>query len=371
MYDVIVVGARCAGSPLAMLLARQGYRVLLVDRGSFPSDTVRGHFIQPPGVAALRRWGLLEQVVASGCPPIRAMISDLGDFALPIPIKTADGLDGGYAPRRFVLDAILVESAVAAGAELREHFTVRELLWEAGRVVGVRGRAQGGAEVNERARFVVGADGGHSIVAREAQAPVYRPHPVLTFSYWSYFSDVCLTDAELLIRPQSCMFICAPTNARLSAIVLQAPVAGFQEFRTDIERNFFRAIDQVPSLAERVRPEHRQERWLGSAHLPNFFRRPYGPGWALVGDAGYTKDPFTALGISDAFRDAELLANSFDDVFTGVTKDETAFANYERQRNAASTSAYEETIRAASFAPVPPEVFSRRQALREASSTLG
>ncbi len=371
MYDVIVVGARCAGSPLAMLLARRGYRVLLVDRASFPSDTVRGHFVQPPGVAALRRWGLLERLVASGCPPIHAMVSDIGDCALTIPIKTDDGLDGGYAPRRFVLDAMLVEAAVAAGAELREHFTVRELLWEDGRVVGVRGRTQGGAEVDERARIVVGADGGNSIVAREAQAPVYHPHPALTFSYWSYFSDVHLTDAEIYLRPQSCMFICAPTNAGLSVIALQAPLAGFQAFRADIEQNFFRVVEQVPSLAERFRPERRQERWLGVAHLPNFFRRPFGPGWALVGDAGYTKDPFTAQGISDAFRDAELLAEALDNVFTGGSEAETALADYERQRNDASSSAYEETIRAASFAPIPPEVLARRAALRDAIRTPG
>ncbi len=344
---------------------------MLVDRGSFPSDTVRGHFVQPPGVAALRRWGLLEQVVASGCPPIHTMISDLGDCALPIPIKTADGLDGGYAPRRFVLDAILVEAAVMAGAELREHFTVRELLWEDGRVVGVRGRTQRGAEVEERARFVVGADGGHSIVARETQAPVYHPHPALTFSYWSYFSDVRLTDAEIYIRPQACMFICAPTNAGLFVIALQAPLAGFQAFRADIEANFFRTINAVPSLAERVHPDQRQEPWLGVAHLPNFFRRPYGPGWALVGDAGYTKDPYTAQGISDAFRDAEFLAEALDGVFTGESADESALADYEQRRNAESTSAYEETIRAASFAPIPSEVFARRQALREASRSRG
>ncbi len=371
MYDVIVVGARCAGSPTAMLLARRGYRVLLVDRGSFPSDIVRGHFIQPPGVAALRSWGLLEQIVASDCPPIHAMVSDFGDFPLTVPIRTADGVDGGYAPRRYVLDAILVEAAVAAGAELREHFTVRELVWDDGRVIGVRGRAHGGALVEERARIVIGADGVHSIVAREVQAPVYHARPVLTFSYWSYFSDIPLADAGFYLRPQACMFICGPTNAGLAAIVLQAPAAGFHAFRSAIERNFFRAIDQIPTLAEHVRAGQRRERWFGTADMPNFFRRPYGPGWALVGDAGYTKDPITAQGISDAFRDAEFLAEALDDVFTGRSAAETALADYECRRNAATTSAYEETCRAASFASVPPEVFARRESLREASSTPG
>ena len=170
MYDAIVVGARCAGSPTAMLLARKGYRVLLLDHAAFPSDTMRSHFIHHPGVVSLHRWGLLPQVIASGCPPIRARLSDLGDFTLAIPAEVADGVDANYAPRRFVLDAILVAAAIAAGAELREHFAVHELVWDAGRVVGIRGRARGGAMVEERARIVVGADGAHSVVAKAVRA---------------------------------------------------------------------------------------------------------------------------------------------------------------------------------------------------------
>jgi flavin-dependent dehydrogenase len=127
MYDVIVVGARCAGSPTAMLLARKGYRVL-VDRTSFPSDTLSTHYIHQAGGARLKQWGLLDALVASNCPPIREQTFDVGPFALVGTPPPADGVADAYAPRRTVLDQLLVESASAAGAEVRERFTVRELV---------------------------------------------------------------------------------------------------------------------------------------------------------------------------------------------------------------------------------------------------
>ena len=180
MYDAIVVGARCAGSPTAMLLARAGYRVLLVDRAGFPSDTLSTHYIHQPGVARLRRWGLLDRVVATGCPPARRMTFDVGPFALSGAPTPADGADAAYAPRRYLLDQILLEAASAAGAEVRERFSVGELLIEDGRVTGIRGRQAGGATVTERAAIVIGADGMRSRVARAVGAPdlprAARPH---------------------------------------------------------------------------------------------------------------------------------------------------------------------------------------------------
>lgn len=365
MYDAIVVGARCAGSPTAMLLARKGYRVLLLDRASFPSDTMRSHFIHHPGVVSLHRWGLLPRVIASDCPPIRTRLSDFGDFTLATPAEIADGVDANYAPRRFILDEILVEAAVAAGAELREHFTVHELLWEEDRVVGIRGRAHGGAMVEERARIVIGADGAHSVVARAVQARVYDVRPALTFAYYSYFSGVPLAGIEVYLRPAECMHINFPTNHRLSCIAIQAPIAGFAAFRADIERNFFRAVARVPALAERVRAGRRVERWYGTADLANYFRKPHGSGWALVGDAGYHKDPVTAQGITDAFRDAELLAEAVDAGFSGRAMLADALADYERRRNDAARPAYAEACQIASFDSIPPEILARRAAQRQ------
>jgi flavin-dependent dehydrogenase len=350
MYDAIVVGARCAGSPTAMLLARKGHRVLLLDRASFPSDTLRNHFIQLPGVASLHRWGLLERIAATGCPPIRAVIFDSNHQ----PVAPFDGVDAHYAPRRFILDTILVEAAAAAGAEVRERFSVHELLWEDGRVVGIRGASEGGSAVEETARIVVGADGHHSLVAKAVGAPKYREIPSLTYAYYSYFSGVPMAGIELWFLDDA-GYINFPTNNGLACIAVQAPVAGFKEFRTDIERNFFRQLDRVPPLAERVRAGKRAERWYGTADLENFFRKPYGPGWALVGDAGYHKDPIMAQGVSDAFRDAELLSDAIDAGFDGRDPADDALAAYETKRNELALPGYEANCAMASFGqpPVP------------------
>ena len=109
-YDVIVVGARCAGSPTAMLLARQGHDVLVVDRATFPSDTLSTHIVHPPGVAALQRWGILDRLVATGCPPFGTYAFDFGPFSLSGAAGTADS-PVAYCPRRTILDKLLVDAA--------------------------------------------------------------------------------------------------------------------------------------------------------------------------------------------------------------------------------------------------------------------
>jgi len=171
-YDVIVVGARCAGSPTAMLLAQKGYRVLVVDRAKFPSDTVSTHFMHPPGVASLARWGLLDAVRASGCPPVTTYSFDFGPIKIAGSPHPFDGVAEAYGPRRTVLDKILVDAAIEAGVEFREQFSVQEVLFDGDRGTGVRGRDAngGGGVVTEHAAIVVGADGMRSMVARAAPA---------------------------------------------------------------------------------------------------------------------------------------------------------------------------------------------------------
>ena len=185
MYDAIVVGARCAGSPTAMLLARKGYRVLLVDRATFPSDTISTHFIWQSGVACLKRWGLLEKVQASNCPAISYISLDFGPFALTGVPPAADGVTEGYGPRRTVLDKLLVDAAVAAGVEVREGFSVEELITDGERVTGMRGHAAGGSTIAETAHIVIGADGRNSFVARAVQAAEYQTQPALECSNYT------------------------------------------------------------------------------------------------------------------------------------------------------------------------------------------
>jgi flavin-dependent dehydrogenase len=348
MYDVIVVGARCAGSPLAMLLARQGYRVLLVDRARFPSDVVSTHGIQQAGTGLLQKWGLLDAVKASNCPPTGTTTIHLGQEKLVPPLDPRLPPEN-YSPRRIVLDQILLEAAIAAGVEVREQFTLDSLLFEGRRVVGIAGHAQGGAVVEERAKIVVGADGKHSTVARMVQARAYHQHPPLTFAYYSYFSGVGLTDTDLYVRPDTCIFGW-PTNDGLCIAGVIHPIARFNEFRRDVEGNFMRALyNTVPEVGERVRSGRREERIMGSADTPNFFREAYGPGWVLAGDAGYTKDPVTALGISDAFRSADALAKAIDDGFSGRKPLEEALARYQQNRDEKSMPLYEFTLKLATF----------------------
>jgi 2-polyprenyl-6-methoxyphenol hydroxylase-like FAD-dependent oxidoreductase len=363
MYDAIVVGARCAGAPTATLLARQGYRVLLLDRAGFPSDTLSTHFIHPPGVARLARWGLLDKVAASNCPPARRQVFDLGPFALVGAAPAIDGVADGYAPRRRLLDTILVEAATHAGAELREHFTVTELLMDGERVQGVRGHGAGGAMVAEEARIVIGADGLRSFVARAVQAPAYYGRPALTCAYYTYWSDVPVAGPELYPRPDR-MIIAGPTNDGQTVVIVFWPNAAFPAVRADIEGHFLRSLDLAPHFAERVRAGRRSERFQGAGDLPFFFRKPYGPGWALVGDAGYCKDPITAQGISDAFRDAELLTQAIDAGLSGRRPLAEALAGYEQRRNAAALPLYEFTYQLAGLAPPPPEMQQLFAALR-------
>src|SRR5262249_44696247 len=138
-YDAIVVGARCAGSPTAMLLARRGWRVLLVDRATFPSDTVSTHLLHAPAIASLAQWGLLLRVVATGCPPINRYSFNFGPVTIAGTPRPVDGVATAYAPRRTVLDKILVDAAAEAGVEVREAFTVDHIVFDGDAVVGIRG----------------------------------------------------------------------------------------------------------------------------------------------------------------------------------------------------------------------------------------
>ncbi len=363
MYDAIVVGARCAGSPVAMLLARKGYRVLVVDKSSFPSNIMSTHYIHQAGTLKLQQWGLLDQVAASNCPPMTAMRFDVGPFALTGTPPPAGDVAVAYCPRRTVIDTLLVQAAVAAGAELREHFTVDAVCMDGDRVTGIRGHAHGGATVTEQARIVIGADGLHSLVAKAVQAPTYHETPALTCGYYAYWSGVPAVGAELYPRDRR-FIVSFPTNDGLTCIAVQWAHADFHQFRTDIAGNFMQTLELAPELLERVRGGVREERFMGTADLPNFFRVPSGPGWALVGDAGYHQDPNTGLGISNAFRDADFLAEAIDAGFSGRTTIDDALAGYEERRNVAAMPLYDFTMQLASLEPPPPEMQQLFGALR-------
>jgi flavin-dependent dehydrogenase len=352
-YDAIVVGARCAGSPTAMLLARKGYKVLVVDRARFPSDTVSTHIVHPPGVASLRRWGLLDRVVATGCPPIHTYAVDVGPFTICGAPGTAEE-PVAYGPRRTVLDKLLVDAASAAGAEIREGFTVEEIVLEDGRVTGIRGRGADGRTVTEHARVVVGADGRHSLVARAVKPERYHEKPPLLCGYYTYWSGLPMDGRfETFVRPER-GFAAWPTNDDLTVVIGGWPYAELEANRGDIEGNYLKMLELAPAFAERVHAATREARFVGTA-VPNWFRRPYGPGWALVGDAGYNKDFITGHGIHDAFRDAELCAAALDQTFAGARPFEAAMGEYQSRRDRQVLPMYELTTQLATLEPPPPE----------------
>jgi 2-polyprenyl-6-methoxyphenol hydroxylase-like FAD-dependent oxidoreductase len=354
-FDAIVVGARCAGSPTAMLLARKGYRVLAADRATFPSDTVSTHILHPLGVAALSKWGLLERLVATGCPPIHTYAFDFGPFTIAGAPGTRDA-PVAYCPRRTILDKLLLDAAAQSGVEVREDFGVEELLVEDGRVVGIRGRSKhGGGSIIERARVVVGADGRRSFVTEAVRPEQYDEKPPLLAGYYTYWSGLPMDGRfETYIRDRR-GFAAAPTHDDLTMVIVGWPYAEFAENKKDIEGHYLKAIELAPAFADRLRGARREALFAGAA-VPNYFRKPYGPGWALVGDAGYNRDFITGQGIMDAFHDAELCADALDRAFSGTQPFEAALSEYQRARDARVKAMYEFTCQLATLEPPPPEM---------------
>ncbi len=366
-YDAIVIGGRCAGSPTAMLLASRGYDVLLVDKATFPSDTISTHLVHPTGAAALARWGLLDRVIASGCPPIHTYCFDFG----PVRLAGAPGTPHSpvaYCPRRTVLDQVLIDGAAAAGVEVREGFAVEEVLVEEGTVVGIRGAAKGGPRVTERARVVIGADGLRSIVARTTKPARYNEHPKLLCGYYSYWSGLEDDGLFAIFDRGDRGFAYASTNDGLTMVVGGWPYADRAKV-DDIQGEYLRIFDRVPEVAERLRAGTQETKAVGTA-VPNFFRTPFGAGWALVGDAGYNRDFVTAQGISDAFQDAELLTAALHEALSGARPWDEALGDYQRRRDERVTPLFELTLQLASFEPPPPEMEQLQAAMQGNQSAM-
>ncbi len=315
------------------------------------------HLVHPPAVAALARWGILERLEATNCPPISRYSFDFGPVTIAGSPLPANGESVAFGPRRIVLDALLVEAAVAAGAELREGFTVEEVLLEDGRVTGIRGHAKGGAPVSERARVVIGADGKHSLLAKAVQPERYNEMPGLAPSYYAYWSGLPTDAFDVHIRAENGRgWAAIPTHDDLTCVVQGWPQSQFKANRRDIEGTYMQSFELAPDFAERIHGAKRETRFVGTGDLPGFFCKPYGPGWTLVGDAGYHKHPITAFGITDAFRDAEAVASALDNAFAGRRPYEEAMADYQRARDQEAQPIYDFTCDFATLEPPPPQM---------------
>jgi 2-polyprenyl-6-methoxyphenol hydroxylase-like FAD-dependent oxidoreductase len=330
-YDVIVVGARVAGAATAHLLARLGLDVLLVDRSRYGADTLSTHALMRGGVMQLHRWGLLDAVIAAGTPPVRRTTFAYGDDVIPIDIKPSGGIDALYAPRRTVLDPILVDAAMAVGVEVCYGVTVSDLA--RGRhdeVVGITAHAGSGDPFAVSARLVIGADGIRSTVAGLVRAREERAGTGAGAATYGYFRGLELDGYEWNFRTAANSGV-IPTNDGAANVFVVAPPArvgrgGEETFRQLLARS-------SPELAARVaaaEPVSPLRTFMGR---PGHIRRSWGPGWALVGDAGYYKDPISAHGITDALRDAELVARAVVEVVAGGVPEREALAAYQAQRD--------------------------------------
>jgi flavin-dependent dehydrogenase len=352
-YDVVVVGARPAGAATAMILARAGLRVLVVDRSRYGADTVSTHGLMRGAVLQLARWGLLDQVVTAGTPPVRACVFHYGEDRIDVPIKPGSGVDALYAPRRTVLDPILVGAARDAGAEVRFGLAVTGLLLDGhGRVIGVGGRDDSGAAFEIRARITVGADGIGSAVARFTGAPVDVAATNAAAFIYGYWDDIGVHDYELFYRPGVTAGLFPTNDGQVCVFAGTTPRRFRHESRAGMTTAYLRllseAAPEVFNAGTGVGSPTRLRVFAG--RRPGYLRRAAGPGWALVGDAGYFKDPATAHGITDALRDAELLARAIVPAAGGEADEMSALAAYQTTRDHLSERLFATTDAIASFA---------------------
>lgn len=348
-YDAIVVGARVAGAATAIGLARAGWRVLLLDAATFPSDTLSTHLLWSDALASLDRLGALGAVLATGAPPLTRIRITFGPYANDAPIPTREAYPPLLSVRRVVLDAILLDEARRTpGIDVREGVTIGEIIREGGAVVGVRGLARGtGVSFAARGRVTIGADGRHSTVARTANAAEYDVVPPLLATYYRYYRGIPpLDDATLEVYRDAEGTFCYlfPADAGFWTLAVSFPQEGFERVRRDHEAELAGQVGRKSRLPERLAGAEAVAPWRGAGDLTNFFRVPYGPGWALVGDAGYHRDPITARGIADALRSAELLVAALDPILRAPGADTAGLAAYQAARDALVRPLYDFTV---------------------------
>jgi 2-polyprenyl-6-methoxyphenol hydroxylase-like FAD-dependent oxidoreductase len=349
-----------------MLLARRGHRVLMVDRATMPSDVVSTHAILRSGVLQLTRWGVVDRVVAAGTPPIREITLGFGPERIGFQVKPEHGIDTFYGPRRHILDGILVDVAQEAGVDFADRTRMVDLLrGEQGEVCGIVTSSHG-REVPVSARFVIGADGVWSRTAELVGAKAYESHPATNAVTYAYYEGVDVPGFWFQFTPGVNAGV-IPTNEGLSCVFVGRSNDRIAEFRADSETEFHRLLSQAGAdLADRVEGGRRASQFRGTKGLPGFLRQPWGPGWALVGDAGYTKDPISAHGISDALRDAELCALAVDRALCLPEEKVEAMSEYQRIRDRLSLPMLRQSEALARYQWDAGEASARMRAISDA-----
>jgi flavin-dependent dehydrogenase len=320
--------------------------VFAIDRGRYGSDTVSTHALMRAGVLQLSRWGVLDGIKKAGTPVIRSTSFHYGDEVVTVQIKPQHDLDGLYAPRRTVIDKLLVDAARHAGAEVAfETHLVGLVRAENGRVCGVRLKDSRDQERQLSAGLVVGADGVRSTVARLAGAESYRTGRHATGVVFNYWSGTGFVDGYHWYYNRGVSAGVIPTNDGNTCIFASVPHSRLHDWMRKGTDEGYRAVLRECSadLSVIVGGSARVEKYRGFSGEIGFFRQSHGPGWALVGDAGYFKDPLTAHGITDALIDADLLAQAIE---AGT---EVAFDGYQSARDHLATRHFDVTDAVASF----------------------
>jgi 2-polyprenyl-6-methoxyphenol hydroxylase-like FAD-dependent oxidoreductase len=364
-HDVVVVGARAAGAATALLLARLGHDVVLVDQAVFPADTLSTHQIARTGVVALHRWGLLRAVLASGAPAIRQVSFTAAGESVTRVVKDKSGVDFLVAPRRYILDTLVAEAAARAGAQMRPGLAVDGVcLDDTGRARGVYGHDLAGVPFEIGARFVIGADGLGSRLARSVGAEIVEDRGSRGATQYAYYAGLQWDGIELVAADRALAGV-FPTHHGQACIWVCSPSADARAARrraTSRDDAFSAQLDAAaPQLAARLQAGRRTSPVAGMLRSPNILRRSFGPGWALVGDAGYHRDPVTGHGLSDAYRDAELLADALHRTLRDQTDESTALADYQDSRDQALREVFDLTCALAAYPPVHDFVELQKQ----------
>ncbi|CAA9517422.1 MAG: hypothetical protein AVDCRST_MAG85-2701, partial [uncultured Solirubrobacteraceae bacterium] len=376
MIDAVVVGARCAGSATAIALARSGPSVVMLDRVSFPADTISTHLLFPAGVAELARLGALDRVRELGAPPLRSALVGGAGVTAQATFTPVDGIDHGLCVRRPGLDAALMETARAGGVDVREGVRVTDLVWDKGRVVGVR--CDGGDEV--RAKLVVGADGRRSTVARlvGSEGP-YRQNRNGRACYYAYFADAVVGSSNNSVSEEAAPNAVArsvaaqwragaelgtafPCDDGLVMVLVMPPIERIDEFRSDLQGAYARTVEALAGLAGRLAGCEQVTKVRSATDTTSYFRRSSGPGWALPGDAGHFKDPVTAQGIRDALRFGRLLGQAAAPVLDDPHALDAALLEWERTRERECLETYQWTNalgRGEPMTPLEDELYRR------------
>jgi flavin-dependent dehydrogenase len=366
-YDVVVVGGRVAGAATAMLLARRGLRVLVLERARRGTDTLSTHALMRGGAALLHRCGLLERIAAAGTPAVRQTRFHYPGDTTTVSIRPAAGVDALFAPRRTLLDGLLIDEAEAAGAVVRFGVSVTDITRDrAGRVAGVVGRDRSGAPVEVRAWLTVGADGARSLVARRTGARTLRAGGNAGAVVYGHWRDLPVTGYEWFYRPGATAGY-IPTNGGETCVFAGVPAGRFtQEFGGDLRAGYLRVLKEATGGDGRISGAEVPRRLRAFPGRPGLARQAWGPGWALVGDAGFFLDPLSTHGMTDALRDAYLLARAAAAVQRGTPAGE-AFAEYQRFRDAVSAPMFDVVDQICGYRWDVPGI---RRLLLEASSAM-